>query len=59
VGAPRIVMLPDEPEGYARRLYAALHELDAAGAAAIVVEAVPETAAWDAIRDRLRRAATP
>jgi L-threonylcarbamoyladenylate synthase len=38
-------------------LYAALHDADAAGCDAIVVEAPPAGAAWEAIRDRLRRAA--
>ena len=49
--------LPEDPEGYARGLYAALHELDDAGCDAIVVARPPEDAAWDAVRDRLRRAA--
>jgi L-threonylcarbamoyladenylate synthase len=39
-------------------LYAALHGLEDAGCAAIVVEGPPAGAAWDAIRDRLSRAAT-
>ena len=39
-------------------LFAALHELDAVGVSAIVVEAVPELPSWDAVRDRLRRAAS-
>jgi L-threonylcarbamoyladenylate synthase len=33
--------LPDDPEGYARLLYATLHDLDDAGVEAIVVEDVP------------------
>lgn len=49
--------LPDEPEGYARGLYAALRELDQAGNDVIVVEGIPSTAAWAAVADRLRRAA--
>lgn len=51
--------MPADPAGYAARLYAALHELDDAGCALIVVERVPPGAAWDGVRDRLRRAATP
>lgn len=43
---------------YARDLYAALHRADASGATHILIEQVPATAAWDAVRDRLRRAAT-
>jgi len=47
------------PVDYARRLYAALHEADAAGAEWIAVEEPPDAPEWAAIRDRLRRAATP
>ena len=49
--------LPDQPEGYARGLYAALRELDLAANDVIVVEAIPSTAGWAAVADRLRRAA--
>ena len=49
--------LPDEPEGYARGLYAALRELDQAGNDLIVVEAIPGDPGWAAVADRLRRAA--
>jgi L-threonylcarbamoyladenylate synthase len=48
---------PAEPAAYAHDLYANLRRLDHAGAAAIVVEAVPEGPAWEAVRDRLGRAA--
>ena len=48
--------LPTDPEGYARLLYAALRELDASGATRILIEAVPETPVWAAVRDRLARA---
>ncbi|HEY5635435.1 MAG TPA: Sua5 family C-terminal domain-containing protein, partial [Burkholderiales bacterium] len=48
--------LPGTPEACAQRLYAALRELDGAGCAQILVEAPPEGPAWDAVRDRLRRA---
>lgn len=41
---------------YAQRLYAALRELDAAGADAILIEAPPVGPAWFAVRDRLARA---
>lgn len=50
-------VMPGEPEGYARELFAALRELDAAGPRRIVVEAVPEAGLGRAIMDRLRRAA--
>jgi L-threonylcarbamoyladenylate synthase len=46
------------PEPYARSLYANLRLLDAAGAVEILVEAVPAAPEWDAVRDRLRRAAS-
>ena len=48
--------MPREPRGYARRLYAALRELDTAGCERILVEAPPESAEWSAVRDRLKRA---
>lgn len=57
--ADLVVRLPDDPAGYARMLYQALHQLDDQGAALILVEHPPAGVAWDAIRDRLRRAAHP
>jgi len=45
------------PAGYAHDLYATLRQLDASGADLIVVEEVPDDAAWVGIADRLRRAA--
>lgn len=59
VSTERAVQMPRDPAGYAARLYAALHELDDAGCALILVERVPVDPAWDGVRDRLRRAATP
>ncbi|MBL8795273.1 MAG: threonylcarbamoyl-AMP synthase [Planctomycetia bacterium] len=53
----RQVDLPGEPAGSAARLYAVLHELDALGLDAILVELPPATQEWLAVRDRLRRAA--
>lgn len=52
------VSLPAHPERYAAALYATLHELDR-DADVIVVEAPPATEAWEAVHDRLRRAARP
>ncbi len=49
--------MPDEPAAYARRLYAALHQLDDASCAIALVERPPDTAAWQGVRDRLARAA--
>jgi L-threonylcarbamoyladenylate synthase len=49
--------LPADPAGYAAGLYAALHDLDAAGLDQIIVELPPDEPEWVAVRDRLRRAA--
>jgi L-threonylcarbamoyladenylate synthase len=46
------------PEAYARDLYANLRTLDKAGCQRILVQAVPDGERWEAIRDRLLRAAT-
>lgn len=51
------IRMPREPQGYARRLYDALRELDGAGCETILVEEPPDTPEWNAIRDRLLRAA--
>lgn len=49
--------MPREPGAYARRLYAALRELDSAGCGEILIEVPPDEPDWRAVRDRLRRAA--
>jgi L-threonylcarbamoyladenylate synthase len=49
--------MPRDAAEYARLLYATLHALDDAGCEVVLVEAVPDTAAWEGVRDRLRRAA--
>lgn len=49
-------VLGDNPIDYAARLYDTLHTVDAAGAREILVESVPDTEPWRAIRDRLIRA---
>lgn len=49
--------LGPDPKSYAHDLYAALRELDAAGADIILVLSPPEAHAWDGVNDRLRRAA--
>jgi len=51
--------MPRDAASYAHRLYAALRELDGAGCAQILVEQPPDEPAWLAVRDRLKRAATP
>jgi L-threonylcarbamoyladenylate synthase len=51
------VAMPRTAAEYAATLYATLHELDQAGWDWIAIEEPPTDAAWDGIRDRLRRAA--
>jgi L-threonylcarbamoyladenylate synthase len=46
-----------EPGRYAHDLYANLRRLDRSGAAEILVEEPPTAAAWEAVHDRLGRAA--
>jgi L-threonylcarbamoyladenylate synthase len=55
---PGKITMPRDPLAYASRLYAAFHELDELRPAEIQVEPVPSTAEWDAVRDRIDRAAT-
>jgi L-threonylcarbamoyladenylate synthase len=45
-------------ESFARDLYTNLRTLDKAGCTRILVQDVPEGELWDAVRDRLRRAAS-
>jgi L-threonylcarbamoyladenylate synthase len=52
----RTRVLPGDPVGFAAQLFAALHELDELGLDHIFVEDAPPGEAWDAVRDRLRRA---
>lgn len=52
------MMLPADAVAYAHGLYAALRKLDAADADTILIEAVPDTDEWFAVRDRLKRATT-
>jgi len=49
--------MPADPAGWAARLYRDLHYLDSLNLDRIVVELPPDTVAWQAIRDRLLRAA--
>jgi L-threonylcarbamoyladenylate synthase len=53
----RVSVIPHDAEAFARAIYAELHKCDESGAELIVVEEVPKTAEWRAIRDRLSRAA--
>ncbi len=54
----RSIRLPDDPVSYARRIYSVLHDLDQENWPWIAVEAPPDTSAWAAIADRLKRAAS-
>jgi L-threonylcarbamoyladenylate synthase len=56
-GFGRVSVIPHDAEAFGRALYAELHACDAAGAAWIIVEAVPQKDEWRAIADRLKRAA--
>jgi L-threonylcarbamoyladenylate synthase len=57
----RVAVLPcpvgSDPSSYGRALYAELRRLDKLGVSRILVEDVPHTPPWDAVRDRLSRAA--
>jgi len=52
-----VVRLPRDADGYARGLYAALHQLDHARCERILLELPPDEPEWNAVHDRLRRAA--
>jgi len=52
-----VSVFPRDAAAFARAIYAELHRCDEAGAALILVEALPETSEWRAIADRLARAA--
>ena len=53
----RVSFIPHDPEAYARALYAELFLCDQLGPKWIIVEQVPDTPAWEGVRDRLARAA--
>lgn len=50
------IRMPNQPELYAQRLYAALHAADREGWDWIAIEPPPADSDWDGIRDRLQRA---
>lgn len=56
-GFGRVSVVPHDAAAFARALYAEMHRCDDEGAKWILVEALPETAEWRALRDRLKRAA--
>ncbi|MES2831527.1 MAG: L-threonylcarbamoyladenylate synthase [Pseudomonadota bacterium] len=49
--------MPSDPSAYAHDLYAVLRQLDQAGTDMILVEALPKSNDWQAVGDRLTRAA--
>ena len=53
----RWIVMPADPARYGHDLYASLHALDACDCELILVEAPPERPGWEAVRDRLTRAA--
>lgn len=59
IAAERQIQLPGDPTAYARRLYAALREVDRMRCVAILIEMPPDEPDWTAVRDRLRRASRP
>lgn len=52
-----IVLMPNEPDAYAYRLYDTLRQLDAFSLDVLYLEKPPTDAGWLAVNDRLRRAA--
>jgi L-threonylcarbamoyladenylate synthase len=49
--------MPDDAAAVAHELFAVLRDFDAAGVSAIWVQRPPPGPEWDAVRDRLQRAA--
>jgi L-threonylcarbamoyladenylate synthase len=56
-GRGKVLRMPGDPASYAASLYAEMHRADDEGWDWIAVEEPPAAAEWNAIRDRLRRAA--
>ncbi|MGA2582409.1 MAG: L-threonylcarbamoyladenylate synthase [Tepidisphaeraceae bacterium] len=54
-----VIPMPANPAEYAARFYAALRHADALHADAIWIEEPPDTAEWQAVRDRIQRATLP
>jgi L-threonylcarbamoyladenylate synthase len=53
----RWVTMPADPASYGQQLYARLREVDTWGCGLLLVERPPEGQAWEAVHDRLIRAA--
>jgi len=54
-----VVTMSDQAERYAHDLYRKMREMDNLHYKLIIIEAVPDTLAWQAIRDRLMKACRP
>ena len=57
VAVRETIAMPHDVHAYAAQLYRILHDLDARGYDWIAVEAPPDEPEWEAVLDRLRRAA--
>ncbi len=55
----RLRLMPDDAAEFGRVLYGVLHALDDEGIELAFIEEPPAVDAWEAVRDRLLRAATP
>ncbi|MEO6699670.1 MAG: L-threonylcarbamoyladenylate synthase [Paraperlucidibaca sp.] len=53
----RWVMMPSDPSAYGQVLYARLRDIDSGACHGVLVEQPPADMAWEAVRDRLQRAA--
>jgi len=51
------IAAPEDPQSYARELYSLLRALDRADVERILIETLPVSAEWNAVNDRLGRAA--
>jgi L-threonylcarbamoyladenylate synthase len=56
--AARQIQMPDDPAKYAALLYGTLHQLDDEKLDWIAVEKPPQSPAWAAVLDRLKRASS-
>jgi len=54
-----LITMPRTPDIYAERLYRTLHDLDSRNLDWIAVDVPQDTPEWEAVRDRLQRAASP
>ncbi len=58
LNGPKQISMPTNAQEYAAKLYDAFHELDKQEVTEIWIEKPPETPAWEAVWDRLRRASS-